>query len=85
MTVNGIKTNGGKLGAKKAAQEKYAIGHAILKPAVHHESFEQLWETKWKAPVSYDLISELPTFKVDINFAVHDGRLPVHVRYCEGF
>lgn len=85
MTVNGIKTNGGTPSAKKAAQEKYTIGHAILKPAIHHESFEQLWETKWKAPVSYDLISELPTFNVDINIAVHDGRVPVHVRYGEGF
>lgn len=24
----------------------------MLKPAAHHESFEKLWETKWKAPVS---------------------------------
>ncbi|KAK3367943.1 yellowish-green 1-like protein [Podospora didyma] len=29
---------------------RYFIGDAINKPAIHHESFEQLWETKWKAP-----------------------------------
>lgn len=32
------------------AEHKYFIKDAILKPAKHHESFEQLWETKWKAP-----------------------------------
>ncbi|KAK3314225.1 yellowish-green 1-like protein [Apodospora peruviana] len=32
------------------AVEKYFIKDAILKPAIHHESFEKLWETKWKAP-----------------------------------
>lgn len=51
MTINGTKTNGGTPNGKKAVQDKYTIGHAILEPAIHHESFEQLWETKWKAPV----------------------------------
>ena len=32
------------------AEHKYYIKDAILKPAVHHESFQQLWETKWKGP-----------------------------------
>ncbi|KAK0724290.1 yellowish-green 1-like protein [Lasiosphaeris hirsuta] len=32
------------------AAQSYFIGDAILKPAIHHESFEQLWETKWKVP-----------------------------------
>ncbi|KAJ9624594.1 uncharacterized protein PV06_06408 [Exophiala oligosperma] len=32
------------------AAEKYYIKDAITKTAVHHESFEKLWETKWKAP-----------------------------------
>ncbi|POS74356.1 conidial pigment biosynthesis protein Ayg1 [Diaporthe helianthi] len=51
MATNGKMTNGGSHGAKKrAAHEMYAIGRAILEPAVHHESFEKLWETKWKAP-----------------------------------
>lgn len=36
-----------------SAAEKYYIGDAILKPAVHHESFQKLWETKWKVPVSH--------------------------------
>lgn len=36
---------------EKPAEEKYFIGSGIKKPAVHHESFEQLWETKWKKPV----------------------------------
>lgn len=30
------------------AAEKYYIKDALLKPAIHHESFQQLWETKWK-------------------------------------
>ncbi len=33
------------------ATEKYYIKDAIKKPAVHHESYQKLWETKWKAPV----------------------------------
>ncbi|CAN8100973.1 unnamed protein product [Discula destructiva] len=33
-----------------AAAEKYYIGNSILKSAVHHESFQKLWETKWKVP-----------------------------------
>lgn len=53
MVGNDTMTNGGTPSAKeKAAHEKYAIGRAILEPAIHHESFEKLWETKWKAPVS---------------------------------
>lgn len=34
------------------ANQKYHIKDAILKPAAHHESFQKLWETKWKAPAS---------------------------------
>jgi len=37
--------------AQSAAADKYYIRDALLKPAAHHQSFEQLWETKWKAPV----------------------------------
>ncbi|OAG41933.1 hypothetical protein AYO21_03936 [Fonsecaea monophora] len=33
-----------------SASEKYYIKDAISKPAIHHESFQQLWETKWKGP-----------------------------------
>jgi len=32
--------------------DKYYIKDDILKTAVHHESFKQLWETKWKQPAS---------------------------------
>ncbi|KAK3985344.1 Alpha/Beta hydrolase protein [Cladorrhinum sp. PSN332] len=32
--------------------KNYHINDALFKPAVHHESFEKLWETKWKAPCS---------------------------------
>lgn len=39
-----------------AAAEKYYIGDAILKPAAHHESFQKLWDTKWKVPVRIDSI-----------------------------
>ncbi|KAI3392129.1 hypothetical protein diail_6141 [Diaporthe ilicicola] len=45
MVANRTTTNGGT-----AVHDKYSIGHAILQPAIHHESFEQLWESKWKAP-----------------------------------
>ncbi|KAM7188776.1 Alpha/Beta hydrolase fold [Rhypophila sp. PSN 637] len=34
------------------ADQKYYIKDAILKAAPHHESFEKLWETKWKEPCS---------------------------------
>lgn len=34
-----------------AAAEKYYIGKSIHGTAVHHESFQKLWETKWKVPV----------------------------------
>lgn len=65
--TNGKMTNGGShVAKKKAAHEKYAIGRAILEPAIHHESFEKLWETKWKAPVSSCLLFALPTSKVPI-------------------
>lgn len=92
MTADGSATNGGTNGrtnggtpnAKKAAHEKYTIGHAILEPAVHHESFQKLWETKWKAPVSYSLLLEPSTMDADVKILVYDGRLPVHVRHCKG-
>lgn len=58
-TTNGGTTNGGAPSAKKAAHQKYTIGRAILEPAVHHESFEKLWETKWKAPVRHCLLTTL--------------------------
>ncbi|KAK0648424.1 yellowish-green 1-like protein [Cercophora newfieldiana] len=32
------------------APQQYFIGDAINKPAIHHESFQKLWETKWRAP-----------------------------------
>lgn len=32
-------------------QHPYHIKDALLQPAVHHQSFQKLWETKWKAPV----------------------------------
>jgi hypothetical protein len=31
--------------------DKYYIGEAIKKPAVHHNSYKDLWESKWQAPV----------------------------------
>lgn len=37
-----------------AAAEKYYIGENIHKTAAHHESFQKLWETKWKVPVSVE-------------------------------
>ncbi|OAP64647.1 hypothetical protein AYL99_00619 [Fonsecaea erecta] len=33
-----------------SAAEKYYIKDAITKSAIHHESFQKLWETKWKGP-----------------------------------
>lgn len=32
----------------------FFIQEKIKKVAPHHESFKQLWETKWKQPVSLD-------------------------------
>ncbi|KIV92343.1 hypothetical protein PV10_06793 [Exophiala mesophila] len=32
------------------ASSKYYIKDAITKTAVHHHSYQQLWETKWKKP-----------------------------------
>ncbi|KAK0716347.1 Alpha/Beta hydrolase protein [Lasiosphaeris hirsuta] len=37
------------------AAKQYHIGDALLKKAVHHESFEKLWETKWRAPCKMGL------------------------------
>ena len=31
---------------------KFFIQENLSKPAAHHESFAQLWETKWKAPAA---------------------------------
>ena len=33
------------------AADKYYIKDNITKTAVHHESFEKLWKTKWAFPV----------------------------------
>jgi len=30
---------------------KFFIQEKLKTPAKHHESYEQLWETKWKKPV----------------------------------
>ncbi|KAK0713520.1 yellowish-green 1-like protein [Lasiosphaeria miniovina] len=32
------------------AKHHFYIEDALLRPAVHHQSFEKLWETKWKTP-----------------------------------
>jgi hypothetical protein len=37
---------------------KFFIAENMQKKAAHHESYEQLWETKWKQPV----FSLLPRF-----------------------
>ena len=34
-----------------SAAEKYYIKDSLTKPAIHHESYQKLWETKWKGPV----------------------------------
>lgn len=31
---------------------KFFIQEKLKTPAVHHESYKQLWETKWKQPVN---------------------------------
>lgn len=64
-----------------SAAEKYYIGDAILKPAVHHESFQKLWETKWKVPVSH---ASLQLLGVTYKSVVHYGSVPLHVWQCEG-
>ena len=32
---------------------RYFIQEKLKHPAVHHESYKQLWETKWKQLVSH--------------------------------
>jgi hypothetical protein len=61
-----IKNGGVPSTKKKAAEEKYAIGRAILEPAIHHESFAKLWETKWKAPVSCRVSLAVPGLRLNI-------------------
>jgi hypothetical protein len=34
-----------------SAAEKYYIKDGLTKPAIHHQSYQKLWETKWKGPV----------------------------------
>jgi len=50
--------------------------------APHHESFQQLWETKWKAPVcsTRDVTGDAALTQD----TVHHGRLPFHVRFSKG-
>jgi hypothetical protein len=37
--------------AGETAPHKYYIGDAIKKPAIHHNSYKDLWESKWQGPV----------------------------------
>ena len=50
--------------------------------ALHHESFKQLWETKWKAPVCS--IRDVTGDAALTQDTVHNGRLPFHVRFSKG-
>lgn len=52
--------------------------------APHHESYSQLWETKWKDPVSSSIEWTLDAVSLILPI-VHQGTIPVHVRQREGF
>jgi hypothetical protein len=43
---------------------KYYIGDAITKTAVHHKSYKDLWESKWKGPVRNTLPKDAPVLTV---------------------
>ena len=40
----------------------FFIQDKLYKTAPHHESFKQLWETKWKKPVSMRTIMDAKSF-----------------------
>lgn len=46
---------------------KFFIQEKLKTPAPHHESFKQLWETKWKQPVPFS------STKLNV-FAMADAR-----------
>ena len=38
---------------KLAPESDWMLGEAFSRKAIHHESIQKLWETKWKFPVSF--------------------------------
>jgi len=60
----------------------FYIQKRLAESAPHHESFEQLWATKWKEPVRWNDLN-VPDMVSDD--AIGDERvIPVHVRIREG-
>lgn len=49
--------------------------------APHHESFQQLWETKWKQPVNTTCL--LPGVAALMPDKVYHGSVSFHVWLCE--
>jgi hypothetical protein len=49
---------------------KFYIQDVIKDVAPHHESFEKLWETKWKGPVSFpsSRLQHHPTTKLEYSY-----------------
>jgi len=43
----------------------FFIQDKLYKKAPHHESYKQLWETKWKKPVSIRAGSLLSNYRTD--------------------
>lgn len=42
--------------AMAAPGGRFFIQDKLAEKAVHHESYKQLWETKWKKPVGCDML-----------------------------
>ena len=47
---------------------KFFIHDKLSTPAVHHNSFKDLWESKWKKPVSSDEVDILRTGILNVDF-----------------
>jgi hypothetical protein len=44
---------------------KFFIQDKLDTPAPHHASYQQLWETKWKAPVSHNSLKQSFMLRTD--------------------
>lgn len=60
---------------------KFFIQDNLKEAAVHHKSFKDLWETKWKQPVSSVMSAVLKNVELNGEI-VHNGGLPIHVFNC---
>lgn len=62
---------------------KFFIQENIKKVAPHHESYAQLWKTKWAFPVRPDARNDLWDY-TNTSLPGKYGGLSIHVRHWEG-